>query len=104
MTATTPYTGIPNTFRRDLLARKPLIGCWSSLANPTTTEVLGLASFDWLLLDGEHAPNDVGTLHPATYGAEGQPQCAGGASALERRRRHQAIARCGVLQLPDPVR
>jgi len=64
MTATTPYTGIPNTFRRDLLAGKPLIGCWSSLANPITTEVLGLAGFDWLLLDGEHAPNDVGTFIP----------------------------------------
>ena len=64
MTATTPYTGIPNAFRRDLLAGKPLFGCWSSLANPITTEVLGLAGFDWLLLDGEHAPNDVGTLIP----------------------------------------
>jgi 2-dehydro-3-deoxyglucarate aldolase len=64
MTATTPYTGIPNTFRRDLLAGEVLIGCWSSLANPITAEVLGLAGFDWLLLDGEHAPNDVGTLIP----------------------------------------
>lgn len=61
---TVPYTGIPNPFRRDLLARKRLIGCWCSLANPVTTEVLGLAGFDWLLLDGEHAPNDVSTLIP----------------------------------------
>ena len=59
-----PYTGIPNPFRRDLLARKRLIGCWCSLANPVTTEVLGVAGFDWLLLDGEHAPNDVTTLIP----------------------------------------
>src|SRR5512132_3286496 len=58
------YAGIPNTFRRDLLARKRLIGCWSSLANPVTTEVLGIAGFDWLLLDAEHAPNDVLTLVP----------------------------------------
>jgi 2-dehydro-3-deoxyglucarate aldolase len=64
MNPTTPYTGIPNRFRSDLLAGKPLIGCWSSLANPITTEVLGLAGFDWLLLDGEHAPNDVGTFIP----------------------------------------
>mgnify|MGYP006284935451 CR=1 FL=1 len=64
MTATAPYTGIPNQFRRDMLARKRLIGCWCSLANPVTTEVLGLAGFDWLLLDGEHAPNDVTTLIP----------------------------------------
>lgn len=60
----TPYRSPPNAFRADLLARKPLIGCWCSLANPSTAEVLGLAGFDWLLVDGEHAPNDVTTLVP----------------------------------------
>ncbi len=64
MTTTTPYCPIPNRFRQDLLARKRLIGCWCSLANPVTTEVLGLAGFDWLLLDAEHAPNDVLSLIP----------------------------------------
>ena len=64
MTPSAPYVGMPNRFRRDLIAGKRLIGCWSSLANAITTEVLGLAGFDWLLLDGEHAPNDVGTLIP----------------------------------------
>lgn len=64
MSLTAPYTGIPNRFRQKLLARERLIGCWCSLANPVTTEVLGLAGFDWLLLDAEHAPNDVGTLIP----------------------------------------
>ena len=59
-----PYTAFPNQFRRDLIARKLLIGCWSSLASPITTEVLGLAGFDWLLLDGEHAPNDLATFIP----------------------------------------
>lgn len=56
---TTPYSPFPNTFKRDLKAGKRLIGCWASLANPITTEVLGLAGFDWLLLDGEHSPNDI---------------------------------------------
>jgi len=64
MTDAIPYAGIPNRFRQDLLARKRLVGCWCSLASPITTEVLGLAGFDWLLLDGEHAPNDVTTLIP----------------------------------------
>ena len=59
-----PYKAFPNQFRRDMLARKRLIGCWASLASPITTEVLGLAGFDWLLLDGEHAPNDLGTFIP----------------------------------------
>ena len=60
----TPYRSPPNAFRANLLAGKLLIGCWMSLANPSTAEVLGLAGFDWLLLDGEHAPNDVSTLVP----------------------------------------
>jgi len=64
MTQNAPYSGIPNRFRQDLLARRRVIGCWCSLASPITTEVLGLAGFDWLLLDGEHAPNDVSTLIP----------------------------------------
>jgi 2-dehydro-3-deoxyglucarate aldolase len=60
----TPYQGIPNTFRSDLVAGKRLIGCWCSLASPITAEVLGLAGFDWLLLDGEHSPNDVLSFIP----------------------------------------
>jgi 2-dehydro-3-deoxyglucarate aldolase len=59
-----PYTAFPNPFRRDIIAGRKLIGCWCSLASPITTEVLGLAGFDWLLLDGEHSPNDVLTFIP----------------------------------------
>jgi len=54
-----PYSAFPNLFKRDLRDGKKLIGCWVSLANPITTEILGLAGFDWLLLDGEHSPNDI---------------------------------------------
>nr|MBA3624169.1 2-dehydro-3-deoxyglucarate aldolase [Methylibium sp.] len=60
----TAYQSFPNRLRQDLLAGKRLIGCWCSLANPITTEVLGVAGFDWLLLDGEHSPNDVTTFIP----------------------------------------
>jgi len=68
-----PYTAFPNRFRQDLIAGKRLIGCWSSLANPITTEVLGLAAFDWLLLDGEHAPNDLGTFIPQLMALKDSP-------------------------------
>ncbi|MBB3195091.1 2-dehydro-3-deoxyglucarate aldolase [Roseateles terrae] len=63
-TPTTPYSSFPNTFRQRLTAGEQLIGCWCSLANPITTEVLGVAGFDWLLLDGEHSPNDVVSFVP----------------------------------------
>jgi 2-dehydro-3-deoxyglucarate aldolase len=59
---TTPYVAMPNSFRRDLRAGKTLIGCWASLASNITTEILGYAGFDWLLIDGEHAPNDWATF------------------------------------------
>lgn len=58
----TPYSAFPNAFRRDLRAGRVLFGCWVSLANPTTTEILGLAGFDWLLLDGEHSPNELNSF------------------------------------------
>ncbi|MDP1954547.1 MAG: 2-dehydro-3-deoxyglucarate aldolase [Polaromonas sp.] len=64
MTHATPYQSFPNSFKRDLLAGKKLIGCWASLSNAITTEVLGVAGFDWILLDGEHSPNDVTTFIP----------------------------------------
>ena len=64
MTPATPYQSFPNSFKRDLLAGKKLIGCWSSLSNAITTEALGVAGFDWILLDGEHSPNDVSTFIP----------------------------------------
>jgi 2-dehydro-3-deoxyglucarate aldolase len=60
----TPYQPFPNSFKRRLQAGQTLIGCWCSLANPITTEVLGLAGFDWIFLDGEHSPNDVATFIP----------------------------------------
>src|SRR5580765_4421282 len=63
-TPAAPYRTFPNSFRQRLLGGKTLIGCWCSLANPITTEVLGVAGFDWLLLDGEHSPNDVITFIP----------------------------------------
>jgi 2-dehydro-3-deoxyglucarate aldolase len=59
-----PYVPLPNAFRRDLRDGRTLIGCWCSLGSPITTEVLGLAGFDWLVLDAEHAPNDVLSLIP----------------------------------------
>lgn len=64
MTAHTPYQSFPNQFKKDLLAGKRMIGCWAALGNAITTEALGVAGFDWILLDGEHAPNDVITFVP----------------------------------------
>ena len=64
MTQARPYQPFPNSLKQGLLAGKRLIGCWSSLSSAITTEALGVAGFDWILLDGEHSPNDVSTFIP----------------------------------------
>ena len=51
-----------NRFKRALAAGTPQIGLWAALADAYVTEVLAGAGFDWLLLDGEHAPNDLRSL------------------------------------------
>lgn len=48
-----------NTFKAALARNQQVIGLWLGLANPYTTEVAAQSGFDWLLIDGEHAPNDV---------------------------------------------
>lgn len=48
-----------NQFKKRLLAGEPQIGLWLSIANAFTTEICATAGFDWLLLDGEHTPNDL---------------------------------------------
>jgi 4-hydroxy-2-oxoheptanedioate aldolase len=51
-----------NTFIASLTDGPPKIGLWQALANPYTAEICAGAGFDWLLFDGEHAPNTAQTL------------------------------------------
>ena len=51
-----------NTFRDSLRAGNSVIGCWVGFADANVAEALGGCGFDWLLLDGEHAPNDPRTV------------------------------------------
>jgi len=48
-----------NPFKAALKAGKPQIGLWLSMASPYMAEVSATAGFDWLLIDGEHSPNDL---------------------------------------------
>jgi len=51
-----------NTFKAALRDGKTQIGLWMALANAYAAEICAGAGFDWLLLDAEHAPNDIRTL------------------------------------------
>lgn len=51
-----------NPFKAALKAGKPQMGCWLGLADPYIAEISAGADFDWLLIDAEHAPNDLRTI------------------------------------------
>jgi len=51
-----------NAFKQRLLGGDPMTGVWLGLASPYVAELAATAGFDWLLLDGEHAPNDLASL------------------------------------------
>ena len=48
-----------NPFKAALAAKQAQVGLWLSMADPYLAEVSATAGFDWLLIDGEHAPNDL---------------------------------------------
>lgn len=48
-----------NLFKQRLKSRERQIGLWLGLADPYVAELIAGAGFDWLLIDGEHAPNDL---------------------------------------------
>lgn len=47
-----------NSFKAAIRQRRPQIGLWMGLANAYTAEICAGAGFDWLVIDGEHAPNN----------------------------------------------
>ena len=51
-----------NPFKQALKNGQAQIGLWQALANPYTVEISAGAGYDWLLLDAEHAPNDIPLL------------------------------------------
>ena len=48
-----------NPFKQAIAARKRQIGLWSSLAGSVSTEIIAHSGFDWIVIDMEHAPNDL---------------------------------------------
>lgn len=69
-----------NPFKEALRAGRPQIGFWLSLASPTATEICAGAGFDWVLIDGEHAPQSV----PLVLDQLRAVDAAGGAHAVVR--------------------
>ncbi|WP_299825529.1 HpcH/HpaI aldolase/citrate lyase family protein [uncultured Roseobacter sp.] len=60
-----------NTFKQALLDGETLFGCWMSMAESYTAEILSGAGFDWLLIDGEHSPNDIRSIRDQMVALKG---------------------------------
>ena len=51
-----------NPFKAALADSRIQYGYWMALASPYTAEICATAGFDWLLIDGEHGPNDIRSI------------------------------------------
>jgi 4-hydroxy-2-oxoheptanedioate aldolase len=49
----------PNLFKQAIREGRPQIGLWASLCSNVASEVIASAGFDWILIDTEHAPNEL---------------------------------------------
>lgn len=52
-----------NKFKAALTSDTPTLGLWLAMGTGYAAEIAASAGFDWLLIDGEHAPNDLVTIH-----------------------------------------
>jgi 4-hydroxy-2-oxoheptanedioate aldolase len=51
-----------NPLKAAVMAGRPHIGVWCSLASALTTEIVAGSGAGWLLIDGEHSPNDLRSI------------------------------------------
>lgn len=63
-----------NTFKKSLLDNQPNFGVWASFPCSATVEALTHSPYDWMLIDAEHAPLGIDTLH-AQLQAVGNGAC-----------------------------
>ncbi|MDN7355393.1 4-hydroxy-2-oxoheptanedioate aldolase [Acetobacter senegalensis] len=60
-----------NEFKKALRSGECQFGLWVALANAYTAEICAGAGYDWLLIDGEHAPNDIRSIMAQLQAIEG---------------------------------
>ncbi|WP_370400009.1 HpcH/HpaI aldolase family protein [Sulfitobacter sp. JB4-11] len=51
-----------NPFKAALAKGETVFGCWLGLAETLSAELMGMAGFDWVVIDGEHGPNDLRSI------------------------------------------
>ena len=68
-----PMPAPKNPFKAAISKGELQVGCWLGLASAYVAEISASAGFDWLLVDAEHAPNDLESIisHLQVIGASG---------------------------------
>lgn len=51
-----------NAFKNAIKNGEVQTGCWLGLTSTYSSEIVSAAGFDWVLIDGEHAPNDIPSI------------------------------------------
>jgi len=51
-----------NHLKRDLASGAARYGLWAGLADPVAAEIVAGSGLDWMVIDAEHAPNDLRTV------------------------------------------
>jgi 4-hydroxy-2-oxoheptanedioate aldolase len=62
-----------NEFKAALARKETSIGLWLGLSDPYSAELCAGCGFDWLLIDGEHAPNDLRSILGALQAVAAYP-------------------------------
>lgn len=60
-----------NAFKQALSRGERQVGLWCSMGSAVAAEIVAGAGFDWIVIDGEHAPNDITTLLPQLQAMRG---------------------------------
>ena len=69
----------PNPFKQAIREGRPQIGLWCSLCSNIAAEVIAGSGYDWILIDTEHAPNEL----PLVFG-QLQAMAGSGAAPVVR--------------------
>ncbi len=65
-----------NLFKRALQDGERQYGYWLGLCSPLAAELCAYTGYDWLLIDGEHAPNNLSTVLAQLQAIQGTPSQA----------------------------
>lgn len=65
-----------NSFKRALSEGRQLLGLWVGLGDDNVAELCAHAGFDWLVIDGEHGPNDLRSILSQLRAVQGSPTAA----------------------------